>query len=268
MSVVWILMAIALASCAPASAQTSPVDTQVPVETATVVTIPEPTATSAPTEPALALDVLESYRWTDPNGYDLVEALVRNPYDYDVQVYDPRVRLIDASGEIVHRSGDVFFNIASDIGWARILAGETVSVQFCACPGNGVSVVPEWETFEFVLDIEEADPVAYTTDLEVSLRPFKLSNTGNSIQAQGTLRNTSGEPLRQAFVRVFLRDADGRYVGFGIAGVIGDFIDGRYTNIEPGDTMDFVLPAFIDSAIDVGSLQVEVVAVGVIAKSE
>lgn len=210
--------------------------------------------------------MLESYEWIDPNGYNLVEALVRNPYDYDVQVYDPRVRLIDASGEIVHRTGDVFFNIAADIGWGRILAGETVSVQFCACPGFGVSVVPEWETFEFVIDIEEADPVAHTTDLEVSMQSFR--DTGITVQAQGTLRNTSEEPLRMAFVRVFLRDAEGQYVGFGIAGVIGDFIDGRYTNIEPGDTMEFVLPAFIDSAISVDELQVEVVAIGVIAKAE
>jgi hypothetical protein len=126
--------------------------------------------------------------------------------------------------------------------------------------------VPEWETFEFVLDIGEADPVAYTTALDISMQKFKKAV--NTIQSQGTLRNTSGEPLRMAFVRVILRDASGQYVGFGIAGVIGNFIDGRYTNIEPGESMDFVLPAFIDPAINIDSLDVEVIAIGVISNSE
>lgn len=266
-----IVLALFLAACTSApAASTSAVassNTAAPLNT-------EAAATSVPTEPlvptltptaeGLSLEVLEYYRWTDDNGNPLVNFLVRNPYDFPVKVYDPRVRLLDSTGEIVHRSGDVFFNFALDIGWGRILPGETIAGQICVCLGGGVMEIPDWETFEFVLDIEETEPVAYTTDLEINLGKL-IYNDGNSFHAIGTLRNTSDQPLRLAFARLIVRTADGRFVGFGIAGVKGDFFDGRYADIEPGDSFDITVPVYLDSALAGESFVVDVSAIGMVA---
>lgn len=262
-----IVLLAALAACSsppPAATQAAPpTNTATPLPAATATEPPTPTFTPSPVP--FQLEVLEFHRWTDVNGNALVEALVRNPYDFAVQVFDPKVALLNSAGEIVHRSSDVFFNVAADIGWGLILPDETVTANFCACAGYGITEVPEWESFQFVLDIEETEHAAYTTDLDVTLGSFKYSDR-NSYYAQGTVTNTSGQPLRLAFVRVILRDANGAFIGGGIAGVIGDFVDGRYVSIEHGDSLDFTLPAYLDSALANERFQVEVSAIGVVAK--
>lgn len=226
-----------------------------------------PSPALTPTPEGLQLEILEWYQWSPPPAFEgdtpetYVEVLVRNPYDYPVKVFDPKVRLLDRAGEIVQRSGDVFFNIAEDIGWGQILPGETVSVRFYA------SATPEWETFEFAIDLEEARPVAYTADLQIGMGNF-IDGGNGSLYAQGTVSNTSDEDLRFIFVRAIVRDPAGRYVGMGITGVKGDFVDGRFTDLEPGQSFDLTLPVYLDPALANEPLRYEFSTIGLLAADQ
>jgi hypothetical protein len=67
-------------------------------------------------------------------------------------------------------------------------------------------------------------------------------------------------------MRAIIRDSSGQFVGFGIAGVKGDFVDGSLVPIQPGESFDFTLPAYLNPELAEESLQVEVSAIGMVAK--
>ena len=263
---------IFIAACsAPAPAATNTAIAPAPVTEAPAASAtPAPEASPSPT-PGLQLEIVEWYRWVDPPEFDgdvetlNVEFLVRNPYDFPVQVFESHIRLVNNAGEIVLRTGDVFLNVAEDIGWGIILPGETVAGEFYALPGFGENAIPEWETLELAFDIEEVAPVTYTSDLDVNLGNF-VHREDNSFQAQGSVTNVSDQPLRLIFMRAIIRDSSGQFVGFGIAGVKGDFVDGSLVPIQPGESFDFTLPAYLNPELAEESLQIEVSAIGMIAK--
>jgi hypothetical protein len=265
------LLAVLSACSAPASAPTNTAIAPVPAtESPVAPATTAPEASPSPT-PGLQLEIVEWYRWGIPSAFEgdteqqNVEFLVRNPYDFPIQVFDPHIRLVNNAGEIVLRTGDVFLNVAEDIGWGMILPGETVAGEFYITPALGESTIPEWERFELAFDIEEVAPVAYTTDLDVSMGNF-VHTERSSFNAQGNVTNVSGQPLRFAFMRAIIRDSSGQFVGFGIAGVKGDFVDGSLVPIQPGESFDFTLPVYLNPELAEESLQVEVSSIGMIAK--
>jgi len=272
------LLSLAIAACSAPS----PVATETSIPAAPATETPAPTATATP-EPSPSptsspqLEVLEWYRWTNPAQPDLdedsafVAFLVRNPYDFPVAIYHPSIRLINSAGEIVLRTSDVDFFIFADAGWNQMLPGETVPAFFCACLSGLISEIPEWETFELVADVEEATPIAYTTELEISTGDFEHRSTGfagdqNYIDAQGAVKNTSDQSLKTILLRVTVRDQNGHYVGSGLIGVIGDFFDGKYESLEPGTSYDFWISAFLDPALADQPLEFEVTGFGIVAK--
>ena len=253
----------------------APAATNTAIATAPATKPPAATATSAPEaspspSPGLQLEILEWYRWATPSAFDgdfetlNVNFLIRNPYDFPIQVFDPHIRLINGTGEVVLRTGDVFLNVAEDIGWGMILPGETVAGNFYATPAFGESAVPEWERFELAFDTEEVAPVAYTSDLDVNMGNFVHTND-SSFNAQGSVTNVSDQPLRLIFMRAIIRDSSGQFVGFGIAGVKGDFVDGSLVPIQPGESFDFTMPAFLNPELAEEVLQYEISAIGIIA---
>ena len=271
-----LLFLILIAACsAPAPTATNTAIAAAPATEAPAASAtpePSPSPTSSP-----QLEVLEWYRWTNPAQPDLdvdsafVAFLVRNPYDFPVAIYHPSIRLINSAGEIVLRTSDVDFFIFADAGWNQMLPEETVPAFFCACQSGLISEIPEWETFELVADVEEATPIAYTTELEISTGNFEHRSTGfagdeNYFDAQGVVKNTSGQPLKTILLRVTARDQNGHYVGAGIIGVIGDFFDGKYESLEPGTSYDFGISAYLDPALADQPLEFEVTGFGVVAK--
>jgi hypothetical protein len=265
-----LLFLILIAACsAPA-----PTATNTAIAAAPATEAPAASATTAPEAspsptPGLQLEIIEWYRWVTPPAFDgdletlNVEFLVRNPYDFPIQVFDAHIRLLNSAGEVVLRTGDVFLNVAEDIGWGIILPGETVAGDFYALPGFGESAVPEWERFELAFDMEEVTTIAYTSDLDVSMGNLVHSDD-SSFGAQGSVTNVSDQPLRLIFTRAIIRDSSGQFVGFGIAGVKGDFVDGGLVPIQPGESFEFTMPAYLNPELTEESLQVEIAAIGMI----
>jgi hypothetical protein len=256
---------IATESSLPTSA---PLEILSPTDTASAQ--PSPTTT----ESSPQLEIIEWYLWTEEpevegnTPYTFVEVLVRNPHDYPVNVYEPAVQFLN-SGEIVMRTRDIELYLFADAGWNMILPGETVPGQIIAWPNRFVAELPEWDSFTISADIEAATPIAYTTDLDINMGAFTYKEGANypAFSAQGTVTNTSGQPLKTILLRVIARDSSGAFVGSGLIGVIGHFFDGNYQNLEPGGTFEVeVLPAYVDPVRSAEALDFEVTGFGIIAQ--
>lgn len=265
------LVSISLISSACSAPATTPAtDTIRP----TLAPSPSPaataTATASPTAPAAnpQLEVVEWHRWSPaaafeadvPNTY--VEVLVHNPYDYAVNVYEPFVQLLNA-GEVVHQTRDIDLYLYADAGWNLILPGESVPGRICACASFGVMQVPEWDSLAISADLEQADAIPYTVDLDIDSGAFRPGGEGVFF-AEGRVTNSSGQALKVILLRVIVRDAGGHFVGSGLIGVIGDFIDGRYESLGPGSVREFSISAFTDPSLSDG-LNFEVTGFGILA---
>lgn len=271
-AIAFVVITIAIAGCgtlAPASTQITTPPTQ-------VAESPAPTNTSAPSEPSPTatettpqLEVVEWYRWSPPPAFEgdtpntYVEVLVRNPYDYPVNVYEPAVQFLNA-GEVVLRTRDIDLYLFSDVGWNMILPGETVPGRICACLSGIVPEIPDWDSFTISADLEEATPIPFTIDLDISTGAFTYREDG-AFSAQGTVTNTSGQPLKVILLRVIARNANGGYVRSGSIGVIGDFFDGQYQSLEPGGSYKFTISAFVDPFLS-DALNFGVTGFGILAE--
>lgn len=279
-AIAFVILSFAVAGCSsPASAPTQ--ITTPPTQVAQAAT-PSTPATSEPsptaTEVTPQLEVVEWYLWTELPEFEgdvpltFIEVLVRNPYDYPVNVYEPAVQFLNA-GEVVLRTRDIHLYLYADAGWNMILPGETVPGQIIAWPNRFISEKPEWDSFTISADIEEATPIPYTTDLDITTGSFTYredslySVSVSTLYTNGTVTNTSGQPLKTILLRSIVRDASGHFVGSGLIGVIGDFFDGKYQNLEPGGIFEIqYLPAYVNPALSSEPLQFEVTGFGIIAE--
>lgn len=261
---------LVLTACSPQTATiqtsrpTAPSNTPAP-PTAAAISEPSPTATD--TSPQL--EVVEWYRWSEPAAFEgdipntYVEILIRNPYDFPVNVYEPAVQFLNA-GEVVMRTRDIDLYMYADAGWNMILPGETVPGRIIAWPNRFVTEIPEWDTFTITADLEEATQIPYTTDLDISTGSFTYGDNG-FFSAKGIVTNTSGQPLKTILLRVIARNASGGFVGSGLIGVIGDFVDGEYQSLDPGSAYEFTLSAFVDPSMS-DVLNFEVSGFGITAE--
>lgn len=232
---------------------------------ATTTPLPPPTATEASPQ----LEVVEWYRWSPapafegdvPNVY--VEVLVRNPYAYPVNVYEPAVQFFNG-GEVVHQTRDIDLYLYADVGWNMILPGEGVPGRICACAGFGVMQVPEWDSFAVSAELKEATAIPYTTELDISMGAFRPTDSG-SFFARGHVTNSSGQPLKVILLRAIARDGEGHFVGSGLIGVIGDFIEGKYESLAVGSQHEFSISVFMDPFFS-NTLNFEVTGFGILAK--
>src|SRR3990172_1495020 len=117
-----LLLMLASCSSAASGSEAESADLATPTE-ATSANTQTAVETGTPAGPAatqtaisLELEVVESYSWTDERGFSWVEALVRNPYEYPVEIYEPTVRLLDSAGEIVVRIDEVYYLTGSGRG--------------------------------------------------------------------------------------------------------------------------------------------------------
>lgn len=220
---------ILIAACsAPAPAATNTTIAPAPATeapAASATTAPE--ASPAATETAPQLEIVEWYVWTSVPEFEgntpttYIEVLVRNPYDYPVKVFEPSVQFLNG-GEIVMRTRDINLYLFADAGWNMILPGETVPGQVIAWPNRFVAEQPEWDSFTISADIEEATPIAYTTELQINTGSFISRDDSPSgfrtYYTNGTVTNTSGQPLKTILLRSIVRDASGHFVGSGLIG--------------------------------------------------
>lgn len=238
-----------------------------PVPTATASPIPSPTAT----ETVLDLEILEWAEFpyanlADPNNTDThVEVLIRNPNDFPVRVNTDvaDLRFVNAAGEAVYANPSSFFYIWQG-EW--LLPGETGALSACVCFQTSGLERKEWQTLELVAPLERATGLNYTLDVEVTLGPFfSLSEAhlgGDGFGAEVTLTNTGDRVLESIPMRVYARDADGRYVGIATFGdAVASFTEN--TGIQPGDTATGVVVSEIDYIEPDVPLSYEVVAIGI-----
>ncbi len=260
------LISLFSSACSPAPVTTTPdrptLTATQPAPTLEAATAaPTPTATQAPP----ALEVVEWHAWppaSEGSTPNYIEILVRNPYDYPVKVYGLVAQLVNG-GEIVHQTPDVNLYLFADVGWNIILPGETVPGQLCICLGYQVDM-PEWDSVALAGDVEQTEPIPYTTELDIRTGSFSRNGKGTFV-AQGNVTNMSGQPLRVILMRVIARDASGHFMGSGFIGVIGDYIGGRYESLEAGSRHDFPISVFSNSKLPDG-MNFEVTGFGILAK--
>lgn len=155
----------------PTAAATQPLSSPQPSEPS-----PSPSPTATPAAPAL--EVLEWHAWAPTPAFEsnapntFVEILVRNPYDHPVKVYGLAAQLL-SDGQVVYQTRDIDLYLYADVGWNMILPGEAVPGQLCVCLGYGVTEAPAWDSIALSADIEPADVIAHTTELEIRTGPFR-----------------------------------------------------------------------------------------------
>lgn len=175
----------------------------------------------------------------------------------------PTALLFNSAGESVLRTERVIV-YDGDLGLEQVLPGESIGIVICACYG---STTVEFETWKLDFDLKETSPIPVSTEFNVSLDGFEFSNQfGIADAIHGTLRYTGDQPLRGIFVRIFLRDAEGKLVAVGGLTLLGDRIQGGYANIQPGATFDLSQGVFVDAALKGQNLTPEVTVVGIIAE--
>lgn len=265
------VISLFLSACSSPSVTTAVADR--PTLTATQpIPSPEsltPSLSPTATEAAPALEVVEWHAWAPTPAYEgsipdtFVQILVHNPYDYPVKVFGLAAQLV-SGGEIVHQTRDVDLYLFADVGWNMILPGESVPGQLCVCLGYGITESPEWDTITLSADVEQADTIPYTTELDIHTGSFTRNSKGTFV-AQGTVTNLSGQPLRVILMRVIARDASGQFMGSGFIGVIGDFFDGKYQSLEAGSRHEFPISVFSNPNLPDG-MNFEVTGFGVLAE--
>ena len=264
------LLVLIVSAC---SAPAEPTPTQAIAETATSAATLEPSATpeaeQTPTTAPLQLEVVESYQYQAyyTNGDPIaqyIDAVVRNPFDFAVDITGlPTALLFNSAGESVLRTQGVIIYEGSFIGLEQIMPGESIGIAICAC--NGRTTV-EFETWQLDFDIQEIAPIRVSTDFDISLDGFAFADQFGEASIHGALRYTGDQPLRGIIVRIFLRDADGKFVAAGQLALRGDRIQGGYANIEPGATFDLFHGVSVDAALKGQNLIPEVSAIGIIAE--
>jgi hypothetical protein len=256
-----------LSACSPAPAPAEPAPTS---GAATVIIAEAPPETEQPaataTTAAAQLEIVESFSWIDQLGIYRVEILARNPFDYPVHITFEQAILHDSSGGTLATANFYLGDGMVMGGLGVILPGETIPASACfTCMGDNEDIFQSlgdtWaDTLTFVLKVEQADPVAYSTDFDVTVSSF--SSIGNNVYTMdGTVENTGDQSIRSAFVRVLLYDADGNYVGWGEASVFGNFNNdtGEFAKIEPGTKLQFT--AFLSSSVT-SDLEYEITVIG------
>lgn len=259
---------VVVATTPTAMAAASPVvvpDT--PVPTATTSPGPSPTAVEA----VLDLEIVEWAEFpyanlADPNNTDThVEVLIRNPNDFPVRVNTDadELRFVNAAGDAVYANPSAFFHIWQG-EW--MLPGETGALSACVCFQTSGLERQDWQTLELAAPLERATDLDYTLDVEVTLGPFfSLAEAhlgGDGFGAEVTLTNTSDRVLESIPMRVYARDADGRYVGIATFGdAVASFTEN--VGIQPGDTATGVVVSEIDYIEPDVPLSYEVVAIGI-----
>ncbi len=245
--------------------------------TAVIIDTPTPAPSVSPTPsptvvPALLdLEILEWAEFpyanlADPNNTDTrVEVLIRNPNEVPVRV-DREVdelRFLNSAGDVVYANPSAFFYIWQG-EW--LLPGETAALTACVCFQSSGLQRAEWQTLALVAPLTVATDLDYTLDVEVTLGEFfSLAEAhlgGDGQGAEVTLTNTSDRVLESIPMRVYARDADGRYVGIATFGnAVASFT--ANVGIQPGETATGVLVSEIDYIASDVPLSYEVVAIGI-----
>lgn len=254
----------------PAATATATATATVAVETAVPTPAASPTPSPTVAEPVRDLEILEWSEFpyanlADPSNKDTrVEALIRNPNDFAVRVDTDtdELRFVNAAGDVVYANPSARFYIWEG-EW--LLPGETAALSACVCFQSSGLERQAWQTLQLIAPLERADDLDYTRDVEVTLGEFfNLAEAhlgGDSLGAEVSLTNTSDRVLKSIPMRVYARDAEGRYVGIATFGdVVASFTEN--VGIQPGATATGVLVSEIDYIpIDV-PLTYEVVAIG------
>jgi hypothetical protein len=241
-----------------------------------------PTETTAPTEavpsqppatPTPALLNLEILEWSefpyvnaaDPSNTDThVEVLIRNPNNVPVRIDRDAVelRFLNSASDVVFSNENPFFYIWEG---AWMLPGETAALSACVCFWTSGVQRQDWVSLELTAPLEVATDLAYTLDVEVTLGEFFPLLGGDSLGAEVTLTNTSDQVLESIPMRVFARDAGGRYVGMVTFGnAVVSFTED--IGIQPGATGSGIVVSDIDYIESNTPLTYEVQAIGILAK--
>ncbi len=178
-------------------------------DTSTASPIASPTATAAP----LALEVVQSQTWTDPDGNVRTNFLLRNPYDFPVAPsFRANAVLFNSAGKLV-RSKALYFLDGISGGSGFLLAGETVAAN--ACYTCETSPLPEaWSTLKFESALADATGKwNYSTDVTATVGDVAFNGDSPIFWVTGTAKNNTAATLSRISVRVFVFDRAGKLTG-------------------------------------------------------
>lgn len=188
------------------------------------------TASSVPEQPRL--EVVQTQAWTDRDGQVRVNVLLRNPYDYPVQLrFGARANLLNEAGEFMR--GDALYSLDGISGGTGfILPGETIAANGCYTCEN-TPLPAAWSSVEAVSlsDFKDATGLWNTsTDVEASIGNVVFNGDSPIFDVSGTVKNNGDSLLDRISVRLFLYDQAGDLVGAAEASA---------WDVGPGATVSF-----------------------------
>lgn len=275
---VLLVAAILQAACRAGVQSPAPTSSPAPTRTATLppTSTPEPSDTPTPsptaTQPGLQLELVAWHRIQD-DRYEslpypsLIYVLLRNPYTFPVEVRGtPKARVLARDGALASACTGVDVFDGSAMGFGQVPPGETVGLYFRDC--TDARGFPEWDTLTLVMDLEQSEPVAISTDFELTpsivQQGVYAGVTEFSVVFSGAY--IGRPPLRAIAVRLTVRDSNGNYLGSSEAGVLGDLIPGGYANIERGHRFRSGMRIVLDPAFLNEPLKYELVPIGILAQ--
>jgi hypothetical protein len=209
-----VLLLLGVASCAPSiSTQAPEVEQEAQAEPSAATATLRPTLAPTPTTEKLQLEVVNSIVWVDKYGQIRGSVMVRNPYDFPVEVTANSLDLYNAAGDFV-RGEDLYFLDGISGGGGFLLPGETVAAGGCFSPCDGPPSDLEWASYEFAFSIREAtNNWTVSTDVEASVSSIEIDGDSPLFWVYGTVTNNSDEALQRVSARVFVYDQEGNFVG-------------------------------------------------------
>ena len=196
-------------SAQPSTATATATAAATATETFTASPVASPTATAAP----LALEVVQSQTWTDPDGNVRTNFLLRNPYAFPVAPTFRAGASLDNSGGKLIRSSNLYFLDGISGGSGFLLAGETVAANVCyTCE---TSPLPEaWSTVKFESALADATGKwNYSTDVTATVGDVAFNGDSPIFWVSGSAKNNTAATLSRISVRVFVFDQAGKLAG-------------------------------------------------------
>ncbi len=215
------LATLACGSSTPTEAVQQPdtaTNTQLVVETPTLIPTEIPIASPTPTISRLQLELVQYQSWVDKFGNLRVNVLFRNTNDYPVQPSrNGNVSVFDKDGKLL-RNHSLYFLDGISGGLGFLLPGETVAANSCfTC--EELPLKGEPDSFNFEVLVEDAtNSVNYFTDVEATIGNVSFEE-GNSplFFFSGTVKNNTDQILQNIAARLIVLDQQGNLVGVGTA---------------------------------------------------
>lgn len=192
-------------------------NTQIVVETPTLIPTEIPIASATPTISRLQLEVVQYQSWVDKFGNLRVNVLFRNTNDYPVQPSrNGNVSVFDKDGRLL-RNKSLYFLDGISGGLGFLLPGETVAANGCfTC--EELPLKGEPDSFNFEVLVEDAtNSVNYFTDVEATIGNVSFEADSPLFFFSGTVKNNTDQILQNIAARLVVFDPQGNLVGVGTA---------------------------------------------------